>query len=756
MTITGRKAISGRETAVDIETERRDVSFNVIKHAVAKQFELMKGHQLFRIDLTGPQGELMDAAMRKAFTGDKLWETYLAAFPEGTNPVYKERTDHDCQCCKAFIRQMGGVVAIVDDKVVSIWDTWITGTFYDKVTGVMRELVQSAPIDNIFLHTEASVGTEKSFALDVDGLFKNTLTWEHFHLYLPATAVLHKDKIGPRLSDTKAAHDVLKRGLEELTLDAVDTVLELVAQNSLYRGEESKAVLTEFRRLKVAYIAVGPAEELALNGSEKKERRDFFVWSNIGSFAARIRNTAIGTLLIDLSAGTELEDAVKKFEGSIMAPANYKRPTALVSKAMIEKARVKIEELGYTSALERRYATIDDITVNNILFVDRAARPSMSKVFGMPYGKGKKFTGDDVFDVLAAKVPEKTAKLDKVEEITIDKFLADVLPKAESLEVMLENRHGGNLVSLIAPVDPGAKTMFKWPNNFSWSYAGDAADSIKERVKKAGGKVDGDLRCSLSWFNYDDLDLHMVEPGGNRIYYAAKQSYYTGGHLDVDMNAGGGHSGCGSRSAVENITYPDRKRMPEGTYKLMVNNYANVENADDGFEVEVEFDGVVHAFSYAKAQRSNETVAVANISFTRKGGFKVEPLLPASTSSKEVWSVQTNTFHKVNVVLLSPNFWDVDSTNSDIERSLRSGTGNKHYFFMLDGARNADKARGFYNEFLSNELEPHRKTMEMVGARMKTDNSERQLSGVGFSSTQRNSLMVRVQGKFGRVVKVVF
>ena len=66
------------------------------------------------------------------------------------------------------------------------------------------------------------------------------------------------------------------------------------------------------------------------------------------------------------------------------------------------------------------------------------------------------------------------------------------------------------------PVDPMAKTMFKWPNNFSWSYAGELADSIKERVKRAGGAVDGDLRCSLSWFNYDDLDLHLIEPGASR------------------------------------------------------------------------------------------------------------------------------------------------------------------------------------------------------------------------------------------------
>ena len=27
--------------------------------------------------------------------GDDLWHTYLAAFPKGTNNLYRERTEHD-------------------------------------------------------------------------------------------------------------------------------------------------------------------------------------------------------------------------------------------------------------------------------------------------------------------------------------------------------------------------------------------------------------------------------------------------------------------------------------------------------------------------------------------------------------------------------------------------------------------------------------------------------------------------------------
>lgn len=296
---------------------------------------------------------------------------------------------------------------------------------------------------------------------------------------------------------------------------------------------------------------------------------------------------------------------------------------------------------------------------------------------------------------------------------------------------------------LIAPSDPTAINLFKWSNKFSWSYNGEVADSIKERVKKAGGKVEGDLCCRLAWFNYDDLDLHMIEPDRNEIYYSNKGISRCGGMLDVDMNAGHGHT----RTPVENIFYSSRAKMKEGIYRLFVHNYRKREMANIGFVAEIDILGTVYQFSYTQNIADRAVVQVANIEYTVKNGFRIIKSLPHSQIVGTAWGLQTNNFHQVSAITLSPNYWGP------------RGAGNKHFFFLLKNCINDGTARGFYNEFLKEELNAHRKVFEVVGSKLKFSSAEAdqdQLSGLGFSSTQRNSLVCRVKGSFARILKINF
>lgn len=672
------------------ERQQPEINFTDFKSVVHEQMRQMSARELFRTDTSK----------------DDLWETYLSSFPPGTNPIFRERTEHDCQCCKQFIRACGNMVAIVAGELVSIWDIEIGG-YYQVVADALSKLVKSNAVRDAFFHTEQNVGTDFNRALLDSG---EVITFSHFHFKLPEKFVKRGEVLASDLSKLRSTKDVFYRGLSEITEESAETVLELIEQNSIYRGAEHKGVVDLFVQHKKAF--------------DKAKNKDNYCWVNsleLG-LAARIRNTVIGTLLVDLSEGKELDVAVKAFESKV-APENYKRPSALITKSMITNAEKKVAELGILDALSRRYAVAEDITINNVLFANREAKKAMN-----------------VFGELAEAVPENVSSLSKVEEVGISDFIDNILLKADSIELLFENKHCNNLVSLIAPENLDAKNIFKWNNNFSWSYNGEVTDSIKERVKNAGGNVAGYLRCSLAWFNHDDLDIHVVDPSGAHICYSDMSPHGSNGRLDVDMNAGGRRS----RNAVENIVWAKKADLQEGKYQVYINNYAKRESIDVGFDAEIEINGELLSFHYEKALRDKEDVLVARFAYFHGEGIKLLESLPLGSSSKEVWGINTQKFHKVSMVMNSPNHWDGNET------------GNKHWFFVLDGCLNDKKARGFYNEFLSNELTEHRKVFEVLGSKMKTEESDNQLSGLGFSSTQRNHVFCKVTGAFSRTIKINF
>lgn len=653
--------------------------------------------QLTKMAKTG----LFEVALDK----DQVWNHYLDSFPAGTNNLFRERREYDCNCCKQFIRDVGRVVTFVNGKRVSIWDIKVPG-YYQAVVDALSALINTAPVGDQFLHFQAKVGTAQSNVLEDD----KVVTYNHFHAVLPQEVVKPNASIASALSESRSNVQVFERSLKELSLDAAETILELNAQGSLYRGNEQIASVTLFIEMKNKYDAL------------PDDQKEGFVWTQGLKLGHRgkFRNSAIGTMLEDLTDGMDLEAAVKRWE-KVMAPANYKRPTALVTESMIKAAQTKVEELGLMDSLPRRYAVLEDLTVNNVLFADRNTQKA-ANVFG---------------DLLKdAKKPVKGPS--NVEEISIEKFIRDVLPTATSIEALVENRHTGNFVSLVAPVYADAPNMLKWDNNFSWSYNGEVTDSIKERVKTAGGNVDGFLRISLAWNNGDDLDLHMRTPNGNHMYYGSRR--HAGAYLDLDMN---GMDKFDDQNPVENIIFANEATAQEGIYKVWVNQFSRRSAERVGFTVQLDHKGEQYDFNHPREHRNGD-VDVVTFRYSRKGGIEIIESMPHTKQSKEVWGVATEQFQKVSVVMNSPNHWDGQAT------------GNKHYFFMLDGAVQPGTTRGFYNEYLRGELNDHRKVFEHLGGKMKVPASTDQLSGLGFSDTQRNELTVKVTGAFTRTLKVIF
>lgn len=648
---------------------------------------------------------------------DEMWNTYLDSFPAGTNEIYRERREHDCSCCRQFIKTIGNAVIIKDKVVSTIWDFRTDDTTFQPVLEAMSAFIKRHAVSDIYVSKLKKIGTMQNYEELENGQIKE---WSHFFLELPDKFVDRSNRSeGDIRGGFRDTRNVFKRSLDEIDMESLDTILELITSNTLYKGEEWKGVLTEFRKYKKEYDKLTSETDKELYAWEQSVKA--------GIAIGRIRNHSIGTLLVNVSEGMDLDTAVKKYE-QIVAPANYKRPKEIFTKKMLEDAKKTITELGYMDSLGRRFATLDDITVNNILFSNK---DSAKRIDG----------ADDIFGEMEREVVLSPKKFSKVEEIPVDKFVSDVLPTASEVEAYFENKHVGNMVSLIAPKNKDAKTMFKWDNNFGWAYAGNMTDSMKERVKAAGGKVDGDLRFSIQW-NEDgkdncDLDAHCIESRGTEIYYGRKNSPYTKGELDVDIIHPMGNI------AVENITWADRKTMKTGTYKFFVHQFSG--SARNGFRAEVEFDGQVYAFDYSKSMRDGERVQVAEVTLNADGTFSIKEMLPSNVSSREVWNLHTNQFVPASVVMYSPNYWNE-----------QEGIGHKHYFFMLKDCVNPETPNGFYNEFLKNELTEHKRVFAALGSKMRVEDVEDQLSGLGFSATKRDELIVKVKGNTERVLKVKF
>ena len=659
---------------------------------------------------------------------DELYNLYLDSFPAGTNEIYRERREYDCSCCRHFIRDVGNVVSIKNGELHTIWGiNPVSDDKYNVVAAALDAYVKQKAVSGVFLKKEKRIGTPENREMLPTGKINK---YEHFFVDLPEICIFKEcygHTLEGDLSQFRDVRNVFKRSLDEISKEAVDTVLELIAQNSLYKGAEWKKQLTEFKNYQKEY------------GKLTDEQKELWIWEKsiaAGAVIGKIRNHSIGTLLVNISEGMDLDLAVRKYE-QIVAPTNYKRPNAIFTKKMLEDAKKTITELGYMDSLQRRFATLDNITVNNILFSNKDA--------------AKRITGAmDLFDEMEQDVAIDPKRFSKVEEISAEDFIKNVLPVAKELEVYLENKHIQNMVSLIAPEVADAKTMFKWNNGMSWAYTGNITDSdIKENVKAAGGSVTGVVRFSIQWNDGNgkdnsDLDAHCLEPqGGDHIYFGHKRSRYTGGELDIDITDPLYQCKSNGGVAVENITYPSKERMKPGTYKFYVNQYSF--RNSQGFKAEVEVNGEIHSYEYNSPVRGN--VQVAEVVLDHDGNFKVIDKLPGNcaTISKDVWGIKTLQFTPVSVVCYSPNYWDE-----------QKGIGHQHLFFMLKDCINPEEPNGYYNEFLKPELEQHRRVFEALGAKAHVKDVDDQLSGVGFSLTKRNDLIIKVKGATERVLKIKF
>lgn len=117
----------------------------------------------------------------------------------------------------------------------------------------------------------------------------------------------------------------------------------------------------------------------------------------------------------------------------------------------------------------------------------------------------------------------------------------------------------------------------------------DIESNRQEEVELVSGALDhgyGDIQITLTWNNTADLDLHVVDPFGEEIFWQNMASA-SGGILDVDDIDGHG---------PENVFWPENQ-APHGEYEVYVHHYV-WDNA--GYPQTSNFTVLINAFGRSR------------------------------------------------------------------------------------------------------------------------------------------------------------
>jgi hypothetical protein len=159
-------------------------------------------------------------------------------------------------------------------------------------------------------------------------------------------------------------------------------------------------------------------------------------------------------------------------------------------------------------------------------------------------------------------------------------------PATNFIITNLINTNGPVTVIAVTPSD-----LVETPPGVAAATNVPEAAAIAQRLGEVNAKG-GDIQISLSWHNYNDLDLHCIDPAGVEIFFGNPVSSRTGGELDVDQNAHLPYN----NSPVENIYWP-LGGAPAGLYRVSVVYYSpHSEINDTAFLVRTVVQGKTNYF----------------------------------------------------------------------------------------------------------------------------------------------------------------
>jgi len=139
-----------------------------------------------------------------------------------------------------------------------------------------------------------------------------------------------------------------------------------------------------------------------------------------------------------------------------------------------------------------------------------------------------------------------------------------------------------------------------------------AVGPYAEQSLRVLGVGTGDVQVSIAWTGKTDIDLHVIDPNDEEIYYGHKTAA-SGGRLDLDSNAA-----CQlDNKNNENVYFP-KDNSPHGDYKVAVNYYDDCGQAKSDWVVTVLVKGQparTYRGTFSGAATSNPAVYIPTFTY---------------------------------------------------------------------------------------------------------------------------------------------
>ena len=635
---------------------------------------------------------------------DNLWELFLNNIPE------EARQHYTCNACRHFVNRYGNIVTIDENGVVksALWDIDVPKFFESSVNAMSKAVRKATKVNDVFISDCVTLGTP------VTGV------WTHMSVEMPRAKV-NNSRVKNAYQIMAEKHEdfrILISAIQEYPIDIVEQAVSLLQTEAMYRSDRVLGVAEWFKKL-----------HESINSLSSTQRTNL-IWLAVATAPngfCHIKSSMIGTLLDDIKSGYSTRVIMARFAEK-MNPQNYMRSQSAPTASAIEQAEKLVEKLGIADSLCRKYARFENIA-QFCEWMPKAIETQTKKTGGV----FASVTPKEKLNTPNSQIYMPTTTM------TYDKFARTILPTADKIEVMIDNPN--RFMAMVTEAIEGSENILQWNNPFSWYYHGGIDGEIKRRVEAAGGRYENcEIRCSLIWENYTDLDLHCITPKRQHIFFGNKRDSYSG-WLDVDANGGCAQT-C---EPVENIRWISN--APNGHYQFYVHNYCDRNTRNNPYRIELEVGGQVYTYNGFMSNTGEKKIV---FEFDYQNGNVLNMRTPSSvtTVGSEMWNLQMNQFINVKGIVNSPNTWD----------KKNSATNGHHIFFILDGCKDTSegKGRGFFNEILKPELREIRKTLEVYTANTPIEDSENaDACGVGYMKGSDWNLTIRVtSGKNQRVIKI--